>query len=237
MPAVSGEPRRRTFQTSARGRLFAETAGRRKGGDRTISAERQSMVGSIGAKLVAVLAAAGIIFYSVAYVSDRGESDGIRSRVDRAVAPGTPRRSSSLEFLQRRAAEKDACASGSRTGDCSHLAQREAVPGASAAKPQGAPSTEIYDPPNTGTVNASAKGPRQERLKGSRRMAASVLPRPSQVAAKSRAHQAYARRHDRTVRWTARQHRWPGVAGRYSPRVAYTPWWMPTPFWSEPRGN
>jgi hypothetical protein len=186
------------------------------------------MIGSIAAKLVAVLAAAGTIFYGVAYVSNRGESDGIRSRLERAVAPGTTRRSSSLELLQRRAAEKDACASGNMAGDCSRLAQREAAQGASAAKPRGSPSTEIYDPPITGTVDASAKGRRQERLEGSRRMAGSSLPRPSRVAAKSRAHQAYARRQDRTVR---------GVAGRYSPRVAYTPWWMPTQFWSEPRGN
>jgi hypothetical protein len=195
------------------------------------------MIGSIAAKLVAVLAAAGTIFYGVAYVSNRGESDGIRSRLERAVAPGTPRRSSSLELLQRRAAEKDACASGNMAGDCSHVAQREAVRGANAAKPRGSPSTEIDDPPITGTVGASAKVPRQERLEGSRRMAGSSLPRPSRVAARSRAHQAYARRQDRTAQWSARQHRWPGVAGRYSPRVAYTPWWMPTQFWSEPRGN
>ena len=111
-------PSRRVFRPL----VAAEAGGRRKGGDRTISAERQRMIGSIAAKLVAVLAAAGTIFYGVAYVSNRGESDGIRSRLERAVAPGTPRRSSSLELLQRRAAEKDACASGNMAGDCSHLA-------------------------------------------------------------------------------------------------------------------
>ena len=193
--------------------------------------QRQSMIGIIAAKIVAVLAVGGAIFYGVAYVGQRGESDGIRSRVESAVAPSPRRRSSSLEFLQRRVAEKDACTSGRMAADCNHLVQREAVPAASVATPgSSSQSAESRDPPHTGTLKASAKIARHQR---SRKLAASSLPHPSRVAARSRAHQAYAARPGRTVRWAARPQRWPGVGERYYPRLAYSPWWVPSHPWHE----
>jgi hypothetical protein len=195
------------------------------------SAKRQGMITIIAAKIVAVLAVGGAIFYGVAYVGQPAESDFIRSRVESAVASGPRRRSSSLEFLQRRAADKDACASGNVAADCGHFVRREAVAGASAATPgSSSKSTEIHDPPHTGTVRMSAKVARHQR---SRRLAASSLPRPSRVAARSRAHQAYAARPGRTVRWAVRRQRWLGAGERYYPRVAYTPWWVPSHSWHE----
>jgi hypothetical protein len=197
------------------------------------SAKRQSMIAIIGAKIVAVLAVGGAIFYGVAYVGQRAESDVIRGVVESAVAPGTRRRSSSLEFLQRRAAEKEACASGNLSGDCSHLVEREAVPAANAGTAGASSrSAETHDPPHTGTVKTSAKVGRQGKPQRSRRLAATSLPRPSRVAARSRAHQAHAGRPGRTGRWVARRHR-PGVDERYYPRVAYTPWWVPGHSWHE----
>jgi hypothetical protein len=191
------------------------------------------MIGIIAAKIVAVLAVGGTVFYGMAYIGHRGESDGIGSRVESAVAPATRRRSSSLEFLQRRATEKEACASGNLSADCSHLVEREAVPAASAGTPgASSPSAETRDPPHTGTVKTSAKVGRQGKLQRSRRLAATSLPRKSRVAARSRAHQAHAGRPGRTVRWVARRHR-PGVDERYYPRVAYTPWWVPGHSWHE----
>ena len=189
------------------------------------------MIGIIAAKIVAVLAVGGAIFYGVAYVGQRGESDGVRSRVESAVVPSPRRRGSSLEFLRRRVAEKDACTSGNMAADCSHLVRREAVPAASVATPgSSSQSAESRDPPHTGTLKASAKIARHQR---SRKLAASSLPHPSRVAARSRAHQAYAARPGRTVRWAARRQRWPGVGERYYPRMAYSPWWVPSHPWHE----
>jgi len=92
------------------------------------------MIGIIIAKIVTVLAFVGAIFYGLAHISQRGKSEGIRIRVESAVNPATRRRSSSLELLQRRAAEKKACASGNLSADCSHLVERAAVPPASGAR-------------------------------------------------------------------------------------------------------
>ena len=189
------------------------------------------MIGVIAAKIVAVLAVGGAIFYGVVYVGQRGESDGIRSRVESAVVPNPLRRSSSLEFLQRRVAEKDACTSGSMAADCSHLVRREAVPAASVTTPgSSSQSAESRDPPHTGTLKASGKIARHQR---SRKLAASSLPHPSRVAARSRVHQAYAARPGRTVGWAGRRQRWPGVGERYYPRVDNTRWWIPSHPWHE----
>jgi hypothetical protein len=191
------------------------------------------MIGIIAAKIVTVLAFAGTVFYGMAHIGHRGESESIRSRAESAVAPATRRRGSTLELLQRRAAERDACASGNMAADCNHLVQREAVPAASAATPgRSSTSAETNDPPYTGTVKTSAKGGGQGQPQRSRRLLATSLPRPSRVAARSRAHQTHAGRRGRTARWAARRHR-PGVDERYYPRVAYTPWWVPSYSWHE----
>jgi hypothetical protein len=186
------------------------------------------MIGIIAAKVVAVLAVGGSVFYGIAYINHQDEPAGTRSRVETAVAPATRRRSSSLEFLQRRAAEKEACASGDLSADCSHVVQREAVPVASVATPESAQS-ETRDPPHTGTLKASSKIARQGRPQRSRTLAASSLPRPIRVAARSR---AYAGRSVRTARWAARRNRH-GIEERYYPRMAYTPWWVPSHSWHE----
>jgi hypothetical protein len=202
-----------------------------EGSDPARSPQRQSMIGVIAAKIVAVLAVGGAIFYGVAYVGQRGASDRIRSRAESAVASSPSGRSSSLEFVRRRVAEKEACTSGSMAADCSHLVRREAAPAVSMATPgSSSESAESRDPPHTGTLKASAKIARHQR---SRKLAASSLPRPSRVAARSRAHQAYAARPGRTVRWAARRQRWPGVGERYYPRMAYSPWWVPSHPWHE----
>jgi hypothetical protein len=183
------------------------------------------MIGIIITKIVTVLAFVGAIFYGLAHISHRGESEGIRSRVESAVNAATPRRSSSLEFLQRRAAAKEACASDNLSADCRQLVQRAAVPPGSAATPGAlSPSAETEDPPHTGTVKTSAKVGRRGKPS-----AATSPPRPSRVVARSRAHQAHARRPGRAVRWVVRG-RPPGVDDRYYPRVAYTPWWVPSHF-------
>jgi hypothetical protein len=165
----------------------------------------RAMIGMIGAKIVAVLAVAGTMFYGVTYVSHRGEPDGIDSRVERSVAPGMRRRSSSLEFLQRRAAEKDACVSGNMAADCSH--QREPVAGASGATPRTLATDETHEPTSTRSLKTSLK--RLEKTHRNRKLAASSLPRPNRVAARSRAHQAYAGRQGRPVRSAARRQRSP----------------------------
>jgi hypothetical protein len=117
---------------------------------------------------------------------------------------------------------------GNLSADCRHLVERAAVPPASPARPGAlSPSAGTDDPPHTGTVKTSAKVGRQGKP-----LAATSLPRPSRVAARSRAHQAHARRPGRAVRWVVRRHP-PGVDDGYYPRVAYTPWWAPSHSWYE----
>jgi hypothetical protein len=191
------------------------------------------MIGIIAAKIVTVLAFVGAGFYGMAQIGHGGESEGIRSRVESAVGPATRRRGSTVELLQRRAAEREACVSGNMTADCKHLSQRDAVPATSAATTGGAsPSAETHQPPDTGTVKTSAKGGEQGKPQKSRRLAATSLPRPSRAAARSRTHQTHAGRRGRTAPGAARRHR-PGIDERYYPRVAYTPWWLPSHSWHE----
>jgi hypothetical protein len=187
------------------------------------------MFGIIAAKIAIVLTLGGAVFYCIASLGYRGEPEGLRSRVEIALAPGARRRSSSLEFLQRRAAE-EACAANP-SAHCSHLVKRGPVPPASMATDGvSSPSAESHDPPHTGTVKASAKVVRHGKPQRSRRFVATSLPR--RVAARSRAHQAHAGRPRRTVRWVARGHP-PGVHERHYPRVAFTPWWAPSQTWHE----
>ena len=63
------------------------------------------MIGMISAKIVAVLAVGGSIFYGMAHLSHRDVPDGVRSRLEGALVPAALRRSSSLAVLQRRTAE------------------------------------------------------------------------------------------------------------------------------------
>ena len=158
------------------------------------------MIGMISAQIVAVLAVGGSIFYGMAHLSHRDVPDGVRSRLEGALVPAALRRSSSLAVLQRRTAEN----------------------GPNEAK---STSDEAKDPSYTGTVKINEKSARQENNQRSRRLRASSLPHPRPVVARSRAHQAYAGRRARPVRWVARRQRWPGFAERYAPRIAYTPWW------------
>jgi hypothetical protein len=91
------------------------------------------MIGMIPAKIVAVLAVGGSIFYGMAHLRDRDVPDGVRSRLEGALVPAALRRSSSLVVLQRRAAENDTCASPTMIADCT-LAPRAAGNGPSGAK-------------------------------------------------------------------------------------------------------
>jgi hypothetical protein len=178
------------------------------------------MIGMIPAKIVAVLAVGGSIFYGMAHLRDRDVPDGVRSRLEGALVPAVLRRSSSLVVLQRRAAENDTCASPTMIADCT-LAPRAAGNGPNGAKSS---SDEAKDPSYTGTTKINEKSARRDNNQRSRRLGASSLPHPRPVAAKSRAYQAYAGRRARPVRWVARRQRWPGFAERYAPTVAYTPW-------------
>ena len=81
------------------------------------------MIGIIPAKIVAVLAVGGSIFYGMAHLRDR-DLDGVRSRLEGALVPAALRRSSSLVVLQRRAAENDTCASPTMTADCTLVSAR-----------------------------------------------------------------------------------------------------------------
>ena len=137
------------------------------------------MIGMIPAKIVAVLAVGGSIFYGMAHLRDRDVPDGVRSRLEGALVPAALRRSSSLVVLQRRAAENDTCASPTMTADCT-LARREAGNGPNGAKSS---SDEAKDPSYTGTTKINEKSARQENNQRSRRLGASSLPHPRPVAA------------------------------------------------------
>ena len=113
------------------------------------------MIGMIPAKIVAVLAVGGSIFYGMAHLRDRDVPDGVRSRLEGALVPAALRRSSSLVVLQRRAAENDTCASPTMTADCT-LARRAAGNGPNGAKSS---SDEAKDP----SVHRHHEDQRKER--------------------------------------------------------------------------
>ena len=128
------------------------------------------MIGMIPAKIVAVLAVGGSIFYGMAHLRDRDVPDGVRSRLEGALVPAALRRSSSLVVLQRRAAENDTCASPTMTADCT-LGPRAAGNGPNGAKSS---SDEAKDSSYTGTTKINEKSAWQENNQRSRRLAESA---------------------------------------------------------------
>ena len=89
---------------------------------------------------------------------------------------------------------------GEHAADCCHL-QRE-LAGASGATPRTLSTDDTHGAASTGSLKTTAKRARLEKAQRNRNLAASSsLPRPSRVAARSRAHQAYAGARARPVRW------------------------------------
>lgn len=202
---------------------------------------------SIIAKLAVVAALGTAVFYALyamSHLNQRSASSWTPAQVDGAMNAATRGRSSSLDLLQRRAAESATCTSHawSNVPDCKVAAsptfRREAMTDANGAYPQLPTSTsctpdpEALNPLQTGTLTSA----RQGKLDRARTMTASSLPRKTRLTDSSRA-RAYAARPARKVRWAARSQRQFGYPEPYSPRLAYTPWWSSAHSWRDERGN
>ena len=202
---------------------------------------------AIIAKLAVVAALGTAVFYALyamSHLNQRSASGWTPAQVDGAMNAASRGRSSSLDLLQRRAAENTTCASHSwpNAPHCNVAAsstfRREVMSDANGAHPQlpaptsRTPDPEAVDPSQTGTLTSG----RQGKLDRARRMTASSLPRKTRLTVGSRA-RAYAARPAPKVRWAARSQRRFGYPEPYSPRLAYTPWWSSGHSWRDERGN
>jgi hypothetical protein len=203
------------------------------------------MIGIVAAKL-AVIAAIGSAVVGISHLNQRSVSHWNVGEVESTTKPVVQRRSSSLGVRQRRALDDAACASQSwrtTSPDCVAVAPpmiaRDTTPGGNVVQSQlSAGQSYVADsgalePSQTGTVTTSA---RPERRAKARRISASSPQRKSRLTVRSRM-QAYPERPARKIRWAARPQRWVGYGERYSPRMAYSPWWLPAQSWREERGD
>jgi hypothetical protein len=195
--------------------------------------------------VVAALGTAGFYaLYATSHLNQPSASGWVPGQVNGAMNPATRVRSSSLDVLQRRAAENASCASRSWsnappcTVGTSPTFRREVMSGENGAHPQlpaprsRTPDSEASDPSHTGALTSAREG----KLDTARRMTASSPPRKTRLTVGSRA-QAYAARPARKVRWATRSQRRFGYREPYSPRLAYTPWWSPGYSWPDQLGN